>query len=76
MKVLQGQRWLEVTEQLQVGSTSEVMKGLSTALRLVYMDLAPDWAKDWVKRFPQFESASTLSHTLQPNRLEPNSHPV
>lgn len=69
MKVVQAQGWLEVTRNLGLGSTSEAMKGLSAALRLLYFDLAPSWAKEWVKRFPQYEQPATLCHALLPNTL-------
>ena len=75
MKVVQGQRWMEVTHNLGVGSTSEVMKGLSAALRLLYLQLAPLWAKEWVKRFPQYDHPSTLCHALLPNRLATQGDP-
>lgn len=69
MKVIQAQGWLEVTQNLSLGSTSEAMKGLSAALRLVFFDLAPVWAKEWVKRFPQYDKPATLCHALSPYSL-------
>ena len=69
MKIIQEQRWLEVTRDLQLGSTSEAMKGLSVILRLLYLDFAPSWALEWIKRFPQYTKPSTLSSALLPERL-------
>ena len=69
MKVVQGQRWLEVTEGLGLGSTSEAMKGLSAALRCLYFELAPPWALDWVIRFPQYDRPATLTKALHPVKL-------
>ena len=78
-KVIQGQRWLEVTADLKLGSTSEAMKGLSAALRLLYMTFAPAWATQWVKRFPQYDRPAKLCTQLHPltlTYLERNRSPV
>ena len=69
MKVIQGQRWLEVTETLGLGSTSEAMKGLSAALRCLYLEFAPPWALQWVRRFPQYDRPSPLAESLYPLQL-------
>ena len=69
MKVIQGRGWMEVTSRLELGSTSESMKGLSASLRLLYTQLAPTWALEWVRRFPQYHRPATLSHVLMPLRL-------
>ena len=72
MKVVQGQRWLEVTHGLALGSTSEAMKGLSAALRCLYFEFAPSWALEWVKRFPQYDHPATLTKSLYPLSLVTN----
>ena len=68
-KVIQGQRWLEVTADLQLGSTSEAMKGLSAALRILFMSFAPTWANQWVRRFPQYQRPANLCPQLYPLKL-------
>jgi len=68
-KVIQGQRWLEVTADLGLGSTSEAMKGLSASLRLLYVAFAPEWARRWVKRFPQYDRPAKLCAQLKPLQL-------
>ena len=65
-KVIQGQRWLEVTADAQVGSTSEAMKGLSAALRVLYLRAAPEWARVWAQRFPQYQAPAQLCAQLMP----------
>ena len=66
MKIIQGQRWLEVTAELRLGSTSEAMKGLSAALRILFMNFAPQSARQWVKRFPQYHRPARLCDQLHP----------
>ena len=68
-KVLQGQRWMEVTADLQLHSPSETMKGLSTALRLLYRQYAPNWALEKASRFPYFHREAQLSSKLLPAQV-------
>lgn len=68
-KVLQGQSWLEVTADAQLGSPSEAMKGISAALRLLFLHFAPAWAVQEARRFPYFDRDTKLCSELLPPRL-------